>query len=184
MKVPGGNEILDPYHILKDELGIGPGEQVADLGCGGAAHFSIQAAKLVGDKGVVHAVDVLKDVLSSVKNRAAMEKLSNLQTHWTNLEKFGALKIHDQTLDYSLVINVLFQNSDYQTLLKEAARLLKPHGKMLVIDWAPGRFPVGPEPGAKVDPEKIRAIISQMGLIEVKEFSAGKYHFGFIYEKQ
>lgn len=184
MKVPGGNELLDPYYILKEELGVSSGEQVADLGCGGAGHFTIQAAKLVGDKGIVYAVDILKAVLSSVENRASLEKLNNVKTHWSNLEKFGALKIHDQTLDYSLVINVLFQNSDYLTMLKEANRLLKSKGKLLIVDWAPGRFPVGPDPDNKVDPETVKATLAQLGLIQIKEFNAGKYHFGLIFEKQ
>ena len=183
MKIPSGNELLDPYQILKDELGVSASEQLADLGCGGAGHFSIQAGKIVGDKGTVHAVDVLKEALSSVQNRAKMEKLDNVKTYWSNLEKFGALKIHDQTQDYVLVVNMLFQNKGQTAILKEAVRLLKQHGKILVIDWAPGRFPVGPEPEEKIDPETIRASLGQMGLVELKYFNPGKYHFGFIFEK-
>jgi hypothetical protein len=69
-------------------------------------------------------------------------------------------------------------------MLKEAVRLLKVHGKILVIDWAPGRFPVGPGPDEKIDPESIRGMLGQMGLVELKYFNPGKYHFGFIFEKQ
>jgi ubiquinone/menaquinone biosynthesis C-methylase UbiE len=184
MKIPSGNELLDPYHILKDELGVGPNNQLADLGCGGVGHFSIQAGKLVGPKGTIHAVDVLKEALSSVQNRAKMEKLDNIRTHWSNLEKFGALKIHDQTQDFVLVVNVLFQNKNRESIIKESIRLLKQHGKILIIDWAPGRFPVGPEPDQKITPESIRALLGQLGLIELKYFNPGKYHFGFIFEKQ
>jgi ubiquinone/menaquinone biosynthesis C-methylase UbiE len=183
MKIPSGGELLNPYHILKEELGVGAGDQLADLGCGGVGHFVIQAGKLVGDKGVVHAVDIIKEALSGIQSRANLEKLHNIKTHWSNLEKFGALKIHDQTLDYTLLINVLFQNKNYEIIIKEAARLLKAHGKLLIIDWSPGRFPVGPAPDEKVDPEAIKALVNQLGLVENKSFNPGKYHFGLIFEK-
>lgn len=183
MKVPSGNELLNPYQILKEELELTPNSTVADLGCGGVGHFVIQAAKLIGEKGTVHAVDILKETLSSITNRAKLEKLDNIQTHWSNLEKFGALKINDNSLDAALLINVLFQNKNPEAMIKEAARLLKKHGKLLIIDWLPGRFPVGPEPSAKTDQEKIKAEVLQLGLLELKSWQPGKYHFGMIFQK-
>lgn len=183
MKIPSGNELLNPHQILKEELELTPGSVVADLGCGGVGHFVIQAAKLIGNQGTVHAVDILKDALSSIDNRAKLEKLDNVQTHWSNLEKFGALKINDNSLDATLLINTLFQNKNPATMVKEAARLLKKNGKLLIIDWLPGRFPIGPEPGTKTDQEKIKAEALQLGLVELKSWQPGKYHYGMIFQK-
>ena len=54
---------LEPDKILKEVLELPYGASVADLGCGSMAFFTIAAAKLVGDKGVVYACDVIKEIL-------------------------------------------------------------------------------------------------------------------------
>ncbi len=176
-------ELLDAQDILKNHLGIEPGQHVADLGSGGVGMFSITAAHLVTNTGQVHSADILKSVLANIESRAKMEGLHNIKTHWTNLERFGALKINDQTLDAVMLINVLFQNKNHETMFREATRLLKTGGKLLVIDWSPGRFTIGPDPKDKVDPERVREVASIIGLTEISSFSAGKYHYGIIFKR-
>ena len=183
MTPKGGNELLNAEEILKNQLGLEPGQRVADLGSGGVGMFSIEAAKLVTDTGQVHAVDILKSVLANIESRAKMENLHNIKTHWTNLERFGALKINDQTLDVAMLINTLFQNKDHESILREATRLLKKDGKLLVVEWIPGRSAIGPNPADKIDPERIREIAQSIGLVEVSSFSAGQYHYGIIFKR-
>src|SRR3989304_3425099 len=89
----GGNELLDAEHLLGEVLAIPYGASVADLGCGSMAFFTLQAAKLAGDKGRVYACDIVKEVLSSVEGKARQEGLLNIKTVWTNLETVGAAKI-------------------------------------------------------------------------------------------
>ena len=62
-----GKALLDPKIVL-DKLRLQPGMRVADLGCGRTGHFIFLAAKQVGDKGVVYAVDLMKDILESIKS--------------------------------------------------------------------------------------------------------------------
>ena len=58
----------DPQKNIK-ELGLTPGMHIADLGAG-SGFYVLEAAKRVGDKGRVYAVDVQKDILQKIKNRA------------------------------------------------------------------------------------------------------------------
>lgn len=176
-------QLLNASKILREHLRLQPGDNVADLGAGSAAFFTMEAARIVTDTGQVHAVDILKKVLESIESRAKLENLPNIRTHWSNLEKFGALKIIDESLDAVFLVNTLFQNSDYATILKEAARLVRSGGKLLLIEWAPGRFPIGPKQEDKVTPETIREQTQGLGLTEVESFQAGKYHYGIIFEK-
>lgn len=183
LKVPGGNELLNPQHLLADELQINYGSKVADLGCGGVGFFSFQAAKLVGDGGLVYAVDIIKDNLKSVASKARQDGYYNIRTLWSNLEIYSATKINDQSLDFCLLINVLFQNKYPEKIIKEATRLLKPRGKLLIIDWREGRFPIGPEPQQRVSLKRTKETAEALGLKLTKEFNAGQYHFGLIFEK-
>jgi len=182
-KIPGGNELLNPEKILKEELGIGPASYVADFGCGTAAYFVFQSAKIVGDSGIVYAVDIQKSILENVASRADQLKLHNIKTIWTDLETVGACKINDNSLDYGFLINILFQNKDHEAILKEVMRMVKPTGKILIIDWKDGRFPLGPSPQEKVHLDNLSRIAENLGLSIDHRFEAGQYHFGIIFKK-
>ena len=182
-KVPGGNELLDAERILKQDLGVTYGAKVGDFGCGGGGFFALQAAKLVGDRGEIFAVDILKSVLNNVASRARSLGLENIVTVWSNLEVFGATKILDGSLDYGLLTNVLFQNKDPRTIIREAVRMLKLEGQLLIIDWKEGRFPLGPLPQDKVSPQTVRDIVAEFYLSEIASFDAGPFHYGIIFKK-
>ena len=67
----GKSELLDAGKILQEVLEIQPGQIVADLGAGGGM-FTIQTARLVGDRGQVYAVDIMKSSLSDIESKARM----------------------------------------------------------------------------------------------------------------
>ena len=181
-KVPGGNELLNAKEVL-EKAGITEGMKVGDLGCGSRGYFSLQAAKIVGKPGLVYAVDILKSNLQSVENEAKILGLSNVKTVWTDLEIYGATKIPASSLDFALLINVLFQTKDHQTIIKEAARLLKKDGKILVVDWKRTGAPFGPRIEERVSPEKIEEYAKLAGLVKELKFEAGPYHYGLVFKK-
>src|SRR4030042_3326582 len=112
IKVPGGKELLNPQDLVQNKLGVTYGSKVADLGCGGAGYFVLQSAQQVGPQGVVYAVDILKPVLANVETRAKGLGFDNIKTLWSNLEKYGETKINDEEIDFTLLVNVLFQNKN------------------------------------------------------------------------
>ncbi len=61
-------QFIKPETILK-QIGLQGGMQVADLGCG-AGYFALPAARLVGSRGKVYAVDVQKSALAQVRKEA------------------------------------------------------------------------------------------------------------------
>jgi len=182
-KYSGGNELLNPEYILKDVLQIAYEAKVADLGCGSMGYFDLEAAKLVGNKGQVYACDVLKDVLSSVTSKARQEGLYNIKTVWTNLEKVGATKIPAASLDYALYCNTLFQSQKHKEMLSEAYRLVKPGGKLLVVEWSPSGGPIGPPKSIRIDQPTVEKLAAEVGFIKERSFEPGRYHYGIIFNK-
>lgn len=182
-KFSGGNYLLNAHDILKNIIGLQNGQIVGDLGAGGAAYFTLQAAKLVGDQGQVYAVDILKNVLSSINSKAQMAGLYNIKTVWSNLEIYGATKIPEASLDHAFIINVLFQSKKDQDIIKEAIRLLKPGGQLSIIDWSDMSPSFAPNQNLQLAKNDIIEMAQNLSLSLKQEFQAGAYHFGLIFIK-
>lgn len=182
--ITGGQQLLNPIFLLK-KIGLTEGMRIADLGCGTVGHFVIPAAHLVGDKGKVYGVDILKSALEGVSSRAKLEGLYNVETVWSDLEVYGGANIKAASLDIILLINILFQTKRHSEILREAVRLLKNFGKILVVDWKANKIPsFGPSSEHRIDKEKIIADVDRLGLRVIEEFEAGPYHLGIILKRK
>ena len=182
-RMPGGNELLDSQKILENQLGVVYGSKIGDLGCGGNGHFTFQAAELVGSTGLVYAVDILKMVLKNIEHQAKMMGFDNIKALRSNLENYGAAKINDSSLDFALLITILFQNKQPGKIIREAGRMLKKGGKLLVIDWKDGRFPFGPAQEMKVKASVVNDVALGAGFKKVEDIEVGKFHYGIVFEK-
>lgn len=175
--------ILFDIDKILAKLNISEMQKVADLGCGNFGFFVFPLAKLVGKNGRVYAIDILKDVLKEIKSQADAYNLSQIETIWSDLEVFKATKIETNSLDAITIINVLSQINKRGNALKEAARMVKNGGKILIIDWKKSDIPFGPEVGKRISIEEAKDISSRLGLKINEEFSAGLYNYGLILTK-
>src|SRR5215472_10284940 len=75
---PGREDRLQINRVM-DLLGIVPGKNVADIGAG-SGWFTVRAAKRVGEKGFVYAVDINPEAIHYIEDRAAKERLHNVKT--------------------------------------------------------------------------------------------------------
>src|SRR3989344_5519467 len=118
----------DPVKNLK-ALGLRENSIVADLGAG-TGFYSIAAGHMV-PKGKVYAVEIDKEYLSTIKNKAKEAHVNNVEILWGNIEKRGGTKIGDGIVDAVIASNVFFQVEDKDELIKEIKRILKIGGKVL-----------------------------------------------------
>ncbi len=177
-----GTALIDPYKIF-EKISLAPGMRVADLGCGRTGHFVFPASKVVGDKGIVYAVEIVKNILESLKNRTRSEGYGNVHTVWSNIELFGKTPIAGDSLDACFVTNVLYMVKDKLATIKESARLLHPGGFLSIVDWVKKLGPLGPEEKSLVKPEELMNFAKQAGLTLVENFSLSDYHFCLIFKK-
>jgi ubiquinone/menaquinone biosynthesis C-methylase UbiE len=176
-------ELLNPKFLF-EQVGITQGMKVADFGCGNSGLFVFSAASYVGESGTVYAVDILKSVLEAIKSRISFENIVNVVPVWTDLEVYGAAKIPDVTLDVALLINTLHQSGERGGIVREAARMIKSGGKLLIVDWKKTQIPFGPPVERRVDKEQIIMACIEAGLELKKDFDAGMYHFGLVFVKK
>lgn len=171
-----------PEDNLK-ELRLQDGMHVVDLGAGTGTYAKV-AARLVAPGGTVIAVEVQRDLLDRLKQECDREGIKNLEVIWANIEKLGGTKLRDASMDRVILSNVLFQADDQLGTVKEAARILKPEGLMLFVDWADsfgGMGDLSPKLISAVDAQKL---FESNGFVFEKKIEAGSHHYGIIFRRK
>lgn len=164
-----------------DALGLEKGMHVADFGAG-SGFYAIIAARAVGDKGKVYAIDIQKDLLVRLKNQAAKEHVLNVEIIWGDLEKMGGTKLREFVVDRVLITNILFQIENKENVAKEALRILKPGGKVLLIDWRDSFGGLGPHQKDVLPAERAKEIFEAAGFVLERKVEAGDHHYGFLFK--
>lgn len=163
------------------ELGITDGMKVVDLGAG-SGFYTIEAAKKVGIRGMVYAVDVQQDLLNKIKNSAGLVGLRNIEVVWGNIEKLGGTKLREAIADRIILSNTLFQVApeDRDNLALETKRLLRSGGKLLVVDWSEDSKIA---PATHIPSSESQGLFQKIGFQIEKTFDAGDHHYGIIFKK-
>ena len=176
------NALLDINFII-NKLHPKEKQVIADLGCGKFGFFIWPLGKKVGKYGTIYAVDVIKQVLDEIKRKAKTENLPQIKTVWSDLEIFKATKIESNSLDSALLINVLNQSHKRTEILREATRLLKRGGSLMIVEWKDENTPLGPLIENRIKLKSLKLAILKLGLNIREEFDAGQYHYGLILTK-
>ncbi len=177
------NKPIADVEFVLDKSAIESGMAVADLGSGSSGRYVFPAAKMVGKNGKVFAVDILKTNLETVRRRIKVDGVDNIFTIWSDIEIFNATKIESSSLDIVYLINTLYQSHKRAEMIREATRMLKVGGKVVVIEWKKIASPFGPPDEFKVKKENLIRICKKYSVILKEEFFAGKYHYGLIFNK-
>ncbi len=162
------------------QLGLREGMRIADLGAG-SGHYTLAAAAAVGDDGRVYAIDIHEDMLKHVKDAAQEKRLRNVETVWGTIEKPGGTTLRNHILDAAILSNTLFQIGRKEGLLAEIKRILKPGGKVLVIDWAGAYGGMGPKPDQVVSEAAAEELFITGGFHKQKDFRAGPHHYAIVF---
>jgi ubiquinone/menaquinone biosynthesis C-methylase UbiE len=158
------------------------GSSVADFGSG-SGHYSMALAMAIGDKGKVYAVDIQKELLERLKNDANQKGIFNIEVIWGDVEKEGGSHIKSEFIDAVVISNLLFQVPQKEAVAKEALRILKKGGRLLLIDWSDSFGGLGPQNDAVVSKEKAKALFESVGFVIDREIQVGDHHYGLIFRK-
>ncbi len=171
----------DPVKNI-DQCGIRAGWDIADVGAG-SGFYTIAAARALMSSGRVYAIDVDKALLSKLKNNATREGLYNVEVIWGDVEKPNGTKLRDFSVDLALICNLLFQTENKSTVINEVKRILKPNGRVLLVDWMDSFGGIGPTPKMVIKKKTAQEMFEKAGFHQEKEISAGSHHYGFIFKK-
>ncbi len=154
--------------------------KVGDFGAG-SGHYSRAAAAIVGHGGKVYAIDVQEDILKHIKLNTHEQHQRIIEAVWGDIEKPGGTHLRDASLDAVLLANTFFQVENRFGLLSEIRRVLKPGGKLMLVDWAGSYGGMGPAPKHVVSERDAEEFFIKGGFYKTKSFRAGPHHYGILF---
>ena len=172
-------KFVDPIEVL-DKLNLKDDMIVADFGCGSGGWVIPLAKKL--EQGIIYAIDVQEEMLSALESKLKVENIQNVRKILSNIEDNKDLKLSPLSCDLILMTNLLFQVEDKKQVFKQANRILKQKGKVLVVDW--NKDTVLSPDQKSVSQDEVKKIAQEFDLELKKEFSAGDYHYALVFEKK
>jgi len=113
------------------EIGLRHNQYVLDFGCR-VGHYTIPAAKVVGNKGIVYAVDKESEALNELGRKVTALNLTNIRVTKTSAQT--KLSLESRVIDVVLLYDVLhyFGKNERTKLYHEAFRVLKQGGLLSV----------------------------------------------------
>lgn len=176
-----GSRFIVPEAIVEN-LDFENGMKVANFGCG-TGYFAVPIAKKIRPDGIVYALDVRREKLEVIESRARIEGITNIITKKANLEAEKGSGFRNESVDWVILVNMLFQNIGKDRILSEAGRILGKRGKILVIEWEDKEMPIGPDKKNKISKKELIKIAQNNGLRIIEEVEASNFHYGLILEK-
>ena len=176
-----GIKFIDPDFVL-DQVDVHPGMKVADFGCG-TGYFSLAVARLIGEEGIVYALDILPQRLESVASNAKNSNLTNIVVRRANLENKDGSKLEGDSLDLVIIKDMLFQNKKKKEILEEARRVVKAGANILVVEWKMATANIGPDVSLRISRDALFDLAQQANLSVLKDIDAGNFHFGLLLGK-
>ena len=162
----------DPDAVLA-EIGLKPGATFIDVGCG-EGFFTLPAARLVGEKGRVYGLDVSPQAIERLRERAAGEGMANLQLRVGRAEDTVLCKACAHFVFFGIVLHDFDEPA---RVLANAARMLKPGGMLINLDWKKEPMEFGPPVQIRFTEEEATKLIEAGGFRVETVKNLGPYHY-------
>jgi len=150
-----------PHEVIQ-ALALAPDSAVADIGSG-TGYFAARLAHFV-PRGRVYGVDIEPDMVKYLAERAKRDGLANVVAV-PGLPDDPRLPAK---VDLILMVDVVHHIADRKTYFRKLRGALNPGGRIAIIDFKE-KGPMGPPPGERISPARLRAELQQAGYAQVKE---------------
>ena len=168
---PMRRKLLPPAEIL-DRIGIRSGDKFADIGCG-IGYFSIPASEIVGDRGLVIAMDISQTMLDYLMEHGGDKKNISPVKSGEN-----TLPLNDGEVDIAFMCNVVHELDNREMFFKEVKRIVRGSGKLAIVDFEKKTGSFGPPLEHRVGKEVVVEELQREGLsVEACENISGEFYF-------
>lgn len=181
---------IDARDVIS-RLNLKGDEVFMDAGCGDG-HVTMEAYDMMSDDATIYAVDVYEPSIEDLEKDLKKDGITNVIPLQSNIPE--KIAIDDDVVDICLMINVFHHFVATQTAseaIGELKRVIKPGGKIAVMDYKKEDTGYGPPVKFKSSPEEVEDMFNEHDLKMVKldtevgeDLEGGvKSHYLIIFEK-
>ena len=158
---------LDKEIILR-ELNILPEQIILDAGCGNG-YMSKAFSRLLNNTGKVYALDPDEERIEALLPQT---EGTNIEAILGDISRTTPLDTSSIDLIYMSMVIHMFSEDEIQDVQKQIERLLKPHGRLAVVEIHKRISPFGPPLDMRFSPDDLKRVItlSPLSTIEVGEY--------------
>ncbi len=175
-----GTDLLNAHDLLI-RGGLRGGDWLGDFGCGAFGHFVFSGATIVGGIGRVYAIDVQRMAIQTIHRVARQEQAWHVHPVWADIE--SSVPIPSASLDVTLIANTFSLLHNRDGFVEEAARVTKPGGRVLMIEWHKRASLLGPHADERISPEELHLLMAHPELELFDRFDAGDEHYAMVFER-
>jgi Methylase involved in ubiquinone/menaquinone biosynthesis len=166
--------LLPPERIL-NKFGLLEGDIVADIGCG-IGYFTLPASIIVGSDGKIFAMDISDEMLLETREKAYKVGATNIETIRISEHSF---LLPDNSVDVGIIFFVLHEAEDPGRFLTELHRIIRPGGKVALIDWEKQEMPQGPPIIHRISEDEAASLLQKIGFT-ITKVNVGENFYGFL----
>ena len=168
LESPERYELLPPGPTLR-KFGLRPGMTFVDIGAG-TGFFSREAADIVGQEGIVYALDMSPEMLEILKRNGVPRNTRVI------LSGEYRLPMPDEVGDLTLLSTVLHENTDMKRLLAEAIRVTGKAGTVAIVEWKKQDEEIGPPSAERIDKEDLLHALSDYRIVAQGDLNKSHYY--------
>lgn len=162
----------NPINTLSD-IGLKPSMTFIDLGCGDG-YFTVPAAKIIGQKGKIMAIDINDTSIKTLEEKLKKEKITN---YILRVGKAEDVLFEQHSADLIFLGTVLHDFEDPYKVIENARFMLKENGRLINLDWQKKNMSIGPPYSRRFSKEEATKMIEICGLTiqDVRDYTTNYY---------
>jgi ubiquinone/menaquinone biosynthesis C-methylase UbiE len=175
-------DLIDTEKFFQ-ELDLQKGISFLDVASGRGA-YSLAVSDIIGPQGSVFAVDLWTEGIEILKTAAQERGIENITAFVSDVGR--RIPVEDQSIDVCLMSTVLHDFVDDRIdrgVLNEIVRVVKPAGRLAVMEFKKIDGPPGPPKHIRLTPEDVADMLAYYGFKKERTVDVGPYNYLMLLNK-
>lgn len=168
IKKHGGPSSFDMHDegLVFEKIGLKSGDTFVDIGCG-PGDYALHAAEIVNTGGMVYALDRWKEMIQRMNERAEERGIVNVRGHVCDVT--APLPLANDIADACLMatmLHIVNLPKFGKGLFGEIRRVLRPGGRLCIINLKKEDQPWGPPKRMRLTPQECQDWVEPCGFVQ------------------
>ena len=165
-------DLID-FGTFLSAMDLGDDLILLDAACG-AGRYAVEIARQVRSVKKIYAFDLWDEGIARLKLKAGSLGFENIEAAVCDVSK--AIPLDDAGVDVCLMATVLHDliaDGTHQGALEEIVRVLKPGGRLAVVEFKKMPGPPGPPEKVRLSPQDLEAVMTPLGFHPLETVELG-----------